>query len=160
VAPITMVQVLIGKYFAYILFLGIITVVLTALLVFGLGVPFLGSLGAFAAFALLYLVACIGVGFLVSAISRTENQAIQISMLILLLSIFFSGFILPLEYFRPETAIITNILPISHANVGFRSLMLLGHLVSPFNVYALGIIALVSFVLVLVVWGRQFRRLA
>ncbi len=160
VAPISVVQVLLGKYLAYILFLGIIAAALTALLVFGLGVPFLGSIQAFVGFTLLYLVASVGVGFLVSSISRSENQAIQFSMLILLMSIFFSGFILPLEYFRPEVGFISALLPVSHANMGYRNLMLMGHLLQPANVYALAAIALVTFVLVLFIWGRQFRRLA
>ncbi len=160
VAPVSMLQVLFGKYLAYLLFLGLIAGILIALLVFGLGVPFGGSPPALAAFLLLYLLASIGIGFFVSAISTSETQAIQISMLFLLLSIFFSGFVLPLEYFRPQVAWLSVILPVTHGSAGLRSIMLLGRLVNPLTVYTLAGIALVTFALVLFLWGRQFRRLA
>jgi ABC-2 type transport system permease protein len=160
VAPVSMIQVLLGKYLAYVLFLGIIAAILIALLVFALGVPFAGSLGALILFLLLYLIACIGIGFFVSVISTSETQAIQISMLFLLLSIFFSGFVLPLEYFRPAVALISYILPVTHGSSGFRSIMLLGHLVNPVAAMSLAIIASVTFLLVVFLWGRLFRRLA
>lgn len=160
VAPVSMLQVLFGKYLAYLLFLGLIAGVLIALLVFGLGVPFVGSLQALVLFLLLYLLASIGIGLFVSAISTSETQAIQISMLFLLLSIFFSGFVLPLEYFRPQVAWLSLILPVTHGSVGFRSILLLGRLVNPLAVYALAAIALVTFALVVFLWGRQFRQLA
>ncbi len=160
VAPISMLQVLLGKYLAYLLFLFAIAAVLLALLVSLLGVPLLGNLVALGLFLLLFLVASVSIGFFISAISRTETQAIQMSMLFLLLSIFFSGFVLPLEYFRPGVALISNILPVTHGTNGLRNVMLLGRLVNPTAVYALAAIAAVAFIAVLFVWGRQFRRLA
>jgi len=54
----------------------------------------------------LVATASVGIGFLISAFSRTDSQAIQLTMLALLLSIFFKGFFLPITGFtRPAWTI-------------------------------------------------------
>jgi ABC-2 type transport system permease protein len=159
VAPISMLQVLVGKYLAYLLFLGIIVAVLMSMLVFLLHLPFMGSLVVFLLFTLLFSVASVGIGFLISVISRSENQAIQASMLVLLLTVFFSGFLIPLEYFRQTYNYIGYVVPMTQGNIGFIDILLRGEPPGQIQVEILGIIAAVSFLLVVIIWGRQFRRL-
>src|SRR5207244_519383 len=82
VAPISINTILVGKYLAYILYVGIIAALLVGALVL-MRTPFLGSPLYFAALALLVIVSSLGYGFLISAVSRSDSQAVQLSMLVL-----------------------------------------------------------------------------
>jgi ABC-2 type transport system permease protein len=97
VAPLSALEILISKYLSYMLFNAIIAALLTALVVWGIGVPMLGSWINYVLALTVVLFTSLGVGFLISLISETEIQAVQYSMLFLLLSIFFSGFFLDLR---------------------------------------------------------------
>lgn len=155
VAPVRLWQVLVGKYLGYIAFIGLITAALAGLMV-PLGVPFLGSPWAFTGLVLLLTVASLGVGFLISALSRSESQAVQLSMLVLLLSVFFSGFFLPLQNFWEPVRALGYGLPLTHGISGLLNLMLRGVAPSLFTWAGLGIIAALTFVLALLVEARQF----
>jgi ABC-2 type transport system permease protein len=130
VAPVSASQILIGKYLGYTLFIGLITAALTGLMIL-LGVPFLGSLLEFAGLSLLLILASLGVGLFISAISTSDSQAVQLSMLVLLISIFFSGFFMPLESFWPLLLVVSYALPITHGISGFHNLLLRGVPPSP-----------------------------
>lgn len=157
VAPVSMVQVLLGKYLGYTLFIGIVTTLLIGLM-FALGIPFLGSVLLFIALVLLLVLASLGIGFLISAWSKSDSQAVQLSMLVLLLSIFFSGFFLPLENFWEPVRAVGYALPLTHGIIGFQDIMLRGIVPSDFTWIALGSIAAITFVVVALVTQWQFRR--
>jgi len=109
---------------------------------------------------MLVLVATVsvGIGFLISAFSRTDSQAIQPTMLVLLLSIFFTGFFLSITGFTWPAWIISKSIPISHAKMGFQTLMPAGESAFLTTWIFLGLITLVSFGLVSLVMRRQLRR--
>lgn len=159
VSPTNMINVLLGKIGAYTVFVGLIATLLAALLVFGLQVPFLGSLTEFGITMLLFLLASIGVGLLLSTLSNSDTQAVQLSMIVLLLSIFFSGFFLPLEQFRPAARWIGYALPVTHGMNSFINIMLLERTPDQFSWMMFGVIIAVTLFLVIILWGRQFRRL-
>jgi len=119
VAPLKTIETLLGKYFSYLLFGIALTVLLTALAIWGMGVPMLGSWVdlSLASFALLF--ASLGVGFAISLISETEIQAVQYSMLFLLASVFFSGFFLDLRLMKEPMTAVAWTLP---ATYGIRML--------------------------------------
>jgi ABC-2 type transport system permease protein len=77
----------------------------------------------------------------------------------LLASIFFSGFFLPLENFHPTMRILTDALPLTHAIQGFQNIMLEGNQPSSNIWIMLGLISFVTFVLVLLFFRRLLRRL-
>lgn len=159
VSPISPLQVLVGKYLGYALFAAIILGVLVPLMVFGLGLPFpLEQIGAFAVLSLLVIVASLGWGFLISAVVGSDSQAVQFSMLLLLLSVFFSGFFIPLKSFAAPVQGIANGLPVTHGIRSFQQLLLLGQPPAPETYAWLGGIALVSFVLSWMIFRRQFQR--
>ena len=54
----------------------------------------------------------------------TESQAVQFSMLLLLGSIFFTGFILPLNQFASYIRYVSYILPITYGSTGLQNTML------------------------------------
>ncbi|GAB4437421.1 MAG: hypothetical protein OHK0015_30150 [Chloroflexi bacterium OHK40] len=157
VAPLSLRSVLVGKYLGYTTFIGIIAAALAALML-PLGVPFLGSPWAVAGIVALLTLASLGVGFLISALSRSESQAVQLSMLILLLSVFFSGFFLPLQNFWAPVRALGQAIPLTHGIDGLLSLMLRGAPPDGTTWAALGAIAAVGFLGALVVEGRQLYR--
>jgi len=160
VAPVSLTQVLLGKYLGYTLFIGIITAALVGLLVFTpLAVPFLGSVTLFVGLTILLTLASLGIGFLISAWSSSDSQAVQLSMLVLLMSIFFSGFFLPLENFWAPIRAIGYALPLTHAIDAFQNVMLRGRSPSNFAWLTLGIIAGLTFVSSALLAQWRFRRL-
>jgi ABC-2 type transport system permease protein len=53
------------------------------------------------------LFTSLGIGFAISIVSQTDSQAVQYSMMILLGSVFFSGFIMSLDMLLPSVRIIS-----------------------------------------------------
>jgi ABC-2 type transport system permease protein len=160
VAPVSTLQVLLGKYLGYMLFIAVIAAVLIGLMIWpmALGVPFLGDALLFAQIAALFTVASLGIGFLISVYSKTDSQAVQLSMLVLLLSIFFSGFFLPLENFRAPINYVGYALPLTHGITSFQAIMLRGAAPSELTWVLLSSIAIVTFVIVTSISQWQFRR--
>lgn len=161
VAPVSMNQLLLGKYLGFTLFIGIILAALVGLLVFTpLAVPFLGDIATFVAFSLLFTLASLGIGFVISAWATSDSQAVQMSMLVLLMSIFFSGFFLPLENFTPAVRNFGYVLPLTHAISGFQAVMLRGLPPSDFAWTMLGALAGLTFIMVSALARWRFRQLA
>ena len=102
--------------------------------------------------------AAVGIGFLISAVSRTDSQAIQLTMLVLLLSIFFTGFFLPITGFTWPAWIIALLIPMTHAIEGFKNLMLAGTPAGSGVWIGLGLIMLIAYGLVSIVMRRQYRK--
>jgi ABC-2 type transport system permease protein len=91
-------------------------------------------------------------------VSKTDSQAIQLVMLLLLLSIFFTGFFLPITGFAWPAWIIALLLPMTHALEGFRALLLEGKGVSSDIWWALVIVAGLAYGLVGLIMRRNFRK--
>ncbi len=145
VSPLNSMELLIGKYLAYAVFSLVISAVVAALLVFVLGVPMLGGLLPFAAIVLLLSFASLGVGLLISLISDSERQAVQLSMLVLLASVFFSGFVLPVEEFIQPVRYLAYVLPVTHGIDTLQESMLRGGIGDAWMLGALGVIGVVLY---------------
>jgi ABC-2 type transport system permease protein len=158
VAPISMLHILTGKYIGYTLLVLTMSAILMGLMVWGLGVPFLGSAVELALLLLLVALASIGIGFLISVVSGSDSQAVQLSMLTLLMSIFFSGFFLPLEHFSAFVYVIGTVIPLTHGIAGAQDILLRGASVDVFHWVSLSVIAVVSFVAVLLGSRWQYQR--
>ncbi|HMQ34584.1 MAG TPA: ABC transporter permease [Chloroflexaceae bacterium] len=157
VAPVSLPQLIVGKYLGYTVFIGLAAVVLIAAMAL-LGVPLLGSWPAFAGVILLLIVASLGVGFLISALSGSDSQAIQLAMISLLLSIFFSGFFIALDSFAWPALPVAYAIPMTHGLAGFQNIMLRGVPVSPWTWVGLAVISAATFALVVALTNRQLRR--
>ncbi len=157
VSPANMVQLLIGKYLGYTVFIAIASAALAAAMRL-LGVPLQGDWLLFALLLLLLTIASLGAGFLISTVAGSDSQAIQFAMISLLLSIFFSGFFISRDSFAAWIAPITALIPMSHGVAGFQDLMLRGITPDPEVWIDLGIIAIITFGLVTFLTQRQFRR--
>jgi ABC-2 type transport system permease protein len=109
VSPLSISEFLTGKYLAFMLIVGSVSVVLTGLMR-AFGVP-IGAGWLYPVTVMLVLLASLGLGFVISAASQTDIQAIQYAMLVLLVSIFFTGFIIPLDRLLPPVQVVSFLLP-------------------------------------------------
>lgn len=126
VAPVSSMELLVGKYVAYAVLSLAVSAIVGLLLVGVLGVPLLGSIALFVGIVLLLTFASLGFGLLISLVADSERQAVQLSMLILLASVFFSGFVLPVTDFAQWMQYIAYALPVTHGIATFQELMLRG----------------------------------
>ena len=137
VAPVSALEVVLGKVLGFGVFGAIIGGASLVFLVSGLGVPLLGSPVQLAAVLGLLLLSSLGLGLVVGLVSNSERQAVQLSLLVLLASVFFAGFILPLRQFSAPFAAVANVLPVTHGIQLVRDLMLEGSVAAPWHVAAL-----------------------
>lgn len=156
VAPVSMIQLLLGKYLGYTLFIDIAAAVLFIALQL-LGIPLFGDPLQFIGLIVLLTVASLGVGFLISTVAGSDSQAIQLAMITLLLSIFFSGFFIGLDSFARPTLALSYSIPMTHGVAGFRDLMLRGLAPDLLVWTALAMISSISFILVVMLTRRQLR---
>ena len=126
VAPISAFETLVGKVLSYLLFEILLAGVITFLAVWLLKVPMFGSWASYALAVVVLLFTSLGVGFLISLISETDTQAVQYSMLLLLASIFFSGFFLDLRLMWEPMKILAWSLPATYGIRMLQDIMLRG----------------------------------
>jgi ABC-2 type transport system permease protein len=126
VAPISAFETLVGKVLSYLLFEILLAGVITFLAVWLLKVPMFGSWTSYALAVAVLLFTSLGVGFLISLISQTDTQAVQYSMLLLLASIFFSGFFLDLRLMWDPMKILAWSLPATYGIRMLQDIMLRG----------------------------------
>ncbi len=157
VAPIGLTQILAGKLLCFTVFVGLIGALLLGLM-YLLGVPILGDPLLLAGLLTLLTLASLGIGLLISALSRTESQAVQLSMFVLLLSVFFSGFFLPLQNFWAPVRAVGYGLPLTHGIDGLLRLMLRGVPPSTFTWVGLGAIAVLTLLITPIIERREFYR--
>ncbi len=126
VAPIRAAHIVVSKYLAFVLLGGIVGAGLLAAVVLGLDVPLLGSLGWVAGIVALVVLASVGLGLIVSALARTDSQAVQYAMLVLFAGLFFGGFFLPLDSFLEPVRVLSAVLPVTYGIEMLHDVMLRG----------------------------------
>ncbi len=126
VSPASPGELLLGRFLQY----GGVTLgvglLLTLLLVFLLGIPFAGSLFWFLVMLALLVWASVAMGFCLSLLTRSDAQAVQAIMLLLVGAIFFSGFIGPLRALAPPAHQLAYLFPLTYGIDGLDKIMLLG----------------------------------
>lgn len=150
VSPLRATELVIGKVLAFGLLGGFLAAVSMALLIGVLGVPMLGAPVAVSGVIALLLLASLGLGLLISVVSDSERQAVQLSLLALLASMFFSGFVLRIEEFERPVQIAAYALPVTHGIALLQDLLLRGTVTHQWQV---GALALLSVVLLLTSWA-------
>ena len=146
IAPVSTGEILAGKVLAFGLLGGGIAAISLAMMVAAFAVPILGGQALIAGTIALLLVASLGLGLFIATISDSERQAVQLSLLVLLASVFFSGFVLSIDEFTPAVQAVAFTLPVTHGIRLLQDLMLRGGTQETWEFLALGIIALVTLV--------------
>jgi ABC-2 type transport system permease protein len=126
VSPTGPTNILVGKSLGYALLLGLVGLGLTSGATLLLGVPSLGSPQMYWLALGLTIFASVGLGFALSTVAQTESQAVQLSMLVLLTSVFFGGFFLRLDQLFPWVRVVSYALPITYGAIDLRDIMLRG----------------------------------
>jgi ABC-2 type transport system permease protein len=155
-SPMRATELVIGKVLAFGLLGGAIAAISAWLLVSVLGVPMLGSPAVIAAVVVLLLVASLALGLLISVISDSERQAVQLALLTLLASMFFSGFVLHIEEFTPAVQVAAYLLPVTHGISLLQGEFLGGAIAHPWQLAAL--VGIAAFLL-LTSWTLLWREL-
>ena len=113
VMPFRARDVLAGKLLPY---LGVAVVDLAVIVAVGVllfDVPFRGSPLVFALGAIEFLFVTVGIGVLISTVSETQGQAIQLAIMTMLPQILLSGLIFPLQAMAPGVRWIGYLLPLT-----------------------------------------------
>ena len=147
VAPVNALEVLLGKYLAFGALSALLAILTSVMMVQLLGLPLLGGWAPFAGVIALIIFASLGLGLLISILSDSERQAVQLSMLVLLASVFFSGLVLPAEEFLPQVRWFAYALPVTHGIRLLQDTMLRGDTNAVWQFWALGGIGVVLFCL-------------
>jgi ABC-2 type transport system permease protein len=103
------------------------------------------------------LFTSLGFGFLISTSAQSDSQAIQGAMIVLLASIFFSGFFLPLYRLSVFVHLLSWSLPATYGTTLLQDVMLRGQVPNIVLILALLGIGLVLF---LISWWRLRRMMA
>ena len=157
VAPVRALEILIGKYLAFGFFNLSIAALVSFLVVGVLKVPMLSTPAQVAVVVALLSFASLGLGLFISTIVDSERGAVQLSMLVLLASVFFSGFVLPLDQFVAPLRVAAYGLPVTHGIQLLQDYMLRGFTNSPWELSVLGAIGVVLFAMKWVKVGRNLR---
>jgi ABC-2 type transport system permease protein len=156
-SPMRATEVVIGKVLAFGLLGSAIAAISLFLLINVLGVPLLGSVAMVALVIGLLLVASLGLGLLISVVSDSERQAVQLSLLTLLATMFFSGFVLRISEFQPAIQVAAYALPVTHGISLLQDIMLGGTVTQPWQLLALAGIAAVLLLVSWVLLRRELR---
>jgi len=157
VSPASSAEILVGKYLSYLLFGGLLATILSMLVVFGLQVPMLGDWLSYGLVIAALLFACLGIGFVISLAAQTESQAIQYVMIVLLASVFFSGFFLSLRLLWDGVRVVSWGLPATSGIILLQDIMLRG---GPPNPVLLGGLAALGVSLFLIAFNLLRRAMA
>ncbi|APY12867.1 multidrug ABC transporter permease [Seonamhaeicola sp. S2-3] len=127
VSPLKPIQVIVGKVFPYI-FLSIINaIVIVVLGIFIFKMPVQGSLFLLALESILFIITALALGILISTVSATQQTAMMISLMGLMLPvILLSGFIFPISSMPIPLQIISNIIPAKWFIIIIKGIMLKG----------------------------------
>ena len=124
--PASPFEIMLGKVLPY---LGVgavqvVVVLVAAKLMFG--VPFVGSISLLLTAILLFVLGLVLLGYFISTIARTQMQALQLTFFFFLPSILLSGFMFPFRGMPIWAQWIGEIFPLTHFLRVIRAIMLKG----------------------------------
>ncbi|RJL09151.1 ABC transporter permease [Paracoccus siganidrum] len=152
--PATPPEIMLGKVLPFLAVGGVQVFVILGAAWAIFDVPFVGSLGLLLAGVMLFVLALVLLGYLISTVARTQMQAMQIAIFVFLPSILLSGFMFPFLGMPAWARAIGEALPVTHLLRLVRGIMLKGagpadvapqFVALALMVAALGLLALLRF---------------
>jgi ABC-2 type transport system permease protein len=134
VSPMSRWGLMLGKLLPYLAIGLVMAVGLFAIMRFLFHVPIAGSFSALLAATVLYVFTLLSVGLLISTKAGNQMQAMQMSMILILPSVFFSGFIFPRETMPWIFYAIGSLLPATYYIELLRAIILRGASLADFSV--------------------------
>ncbi|MBL4568391.1 MAG: ABC transporter permease [Flavobacteriaceae bacterium] len=127
VSPLKPFQVIIGKVVPYIFLSVINAIVIIVLSIFIFKMPVQGSLFLLGLESVLFIINALSLGILISTVSATQQTAMMISLMGLMLPvIILSGFIFPIESMPLPLQVISNVIPAKWFIIILKGIMLKG----------------------------------
>ncbi|RTR40498.1 ABC transporter permease [Shewanella canadensis] len=138
--PIKPIELMLGKIFPYII-VGLIQMTI----ILGLGniifdVPINGDIAQLLMGTLLFIAASLTLGLIISTIAKSQLQAMQMTIFIILPTILLSGFMFPFEAMPKPAQWIAEILPATHFMRIIRAVVLRGGEISDMRFDALWLV--------------------
>ncbi|NVJ93974.1 MAG: ABC transporter permease [Marivivens sp.] len=124
--PANPLEIMLGKVVPYLIVgaVQVVVVLVSAKLVFN--VPFVGSLSLVLAGVFVFVLALVILGYLLSTVSRTQMQAMQLTFFFFLPSLLLSGFMFPYRGMPAWAQVIGEVFPLTHFLRLIRAVMLKG----------------------------------
>jgi ABC-2 type transport system permease protein len=127
VTPIQSWQLIVGKLFPFATIGFVQVLLITAVAVFGFGVPLRGSFLLLLALTQLFVLNTLGLGLLVSTLVRTQQQAMMTAAFTVMLPmVYLSGLIFPIENMPPAIQAVTYVIPVRYYSDILRGVFLRG----------------------------------
>ena len=127
VSPVKPLQIIIGKVSPYVVLSFVNLVVILVLARFVFGMPVQGSIPLLLAESILFIVMALALGIFISTVSKTQQQAMLLSMFALMLpTILLSGFIFPIENMPVILQWISHVMPSKWFIIIIKNIMLKG----------------------------------
>jgi drug efflux transport system permease protein/drug efflux transport system ATP-binding protein len=114
VTPVSPLAVVLGKILPYLGVAYVTLMIVLVLMVLLFKVPIYGSLILLLALSSVYLMALLSFGLLISSRAKTQMEAIQMAMGVMLPSVLLSGYILPLSSLPWPLRMISAVIPATH----------------------------------------------
>ncbi|MCI0536687.1 MAG: ABC transporter permease [Verrucomicrobiales bacterium] len=159
VSPMSRWGLMLGKLLPYLCIGMAMAVFLFAIMRFLFHVPIAGSLAALALSTFIYVFALLSLGLLLSTRAENQMQALQMTMIFIMPSVFFSGFIFPRETMPWIFYAIGSALPTTYYIALLRAIILRGADLADFWSH-LGILTAMGFALFAVCALRFKRKIA
>jgi ABC-2 type transport system permease protein len=123
----------------------VLYLLMLAMVILLFDVPMRGSLPLLLLLSFLYMLVELGWGLMISAVAKTQMQALLIAFAVIMVIIIFSGYAFPVDTMPPFMQGIANIFPLKHWLIVFRGILLKGAGVQEFwpellAIFVLGII--------------------
>ncbi len=151
VTPVKARELIIGKLIPYIIIAFFDVAIVLAMGVFWFGVEIAGSLSLLLGLSAIFLLSALGLGMFISTVAKTQLQAMQATLLILLPSVLLSGFMFPREAMPKLIWLLGYLMPLTYFLKILRGIILkgLGFMqlwsdILPLIIFGIGIIALSS----------------
>jgi ABC-2 type transport system permease protein len=157
-SPVTPVQVIIGKVLPYIGLALLDGVLVILFAVFHYGVPFVGSKWLLFFFGIIYIIAALSIGILISTLVRTQQVAMMAAQSATMLpSVMLSGFIFEIKNMPRVLQYITYIVPAKYFLLIIRGIMLKGSSIGVLWAQAIFLAALTLILLSIAAWKFELK---
>jgi ribosome-dependent ATPase len=126
VTPVGRLGLMLGKLVPYAMLGFLETLIVLLAMVFAFNVPIVGNLFLLLSVSVLFIVAALGLGLLISTVARTQLEAMQNAFFILLPSILLSGFMFPRDGMPLPIYLLSFAIPVTHYLEMLRGIILRG----------------------------------
>jgi ABC-2 type transport system permease protein len=127
VSPLRPALIILGKVIPYLVLSLSIAIVILIMGTTVFGMPMNGSLALLLAEITLFVISALSIGILISTVSKTQQTAMMLSMMALMLPIILlSGFIFPIENMPLPLQVISNVIPARWFIIIVKDIMIKG----------------------------------